>query len=726
MSVHQEIPSRLVLDRLADESGLAIAIVDASLIETSASNNNSICRTLNPDGEITGRCADFCGKALEKATEAGKSVGFVCHAGLDCRAVAMTSDERPVAAIVGRTFIRSENYRLATERAMKGDWQEHSPAALFENVLLSGSNAQIEKTINQLVDLAITIETAEAVDAVAVDTPIKKPVLAFEQTKDEIARLAEELNERTERQRFPDAERYIARIAVPNKETNDEQAAKPAISAPANERVSDAAAWRSFFGSLLSKDYQPACDAILQFLASHYGFRSLAWLERRENRFEDLTGYGTLQGRKIKLGIALDDPRLPEAVASEMPVELVERPKSSEQPRKMYLFPVPVGSDIPSALAVLDPITDEAKKHQIARLCHSVAPQLEILRLRGEVSRRDSLARAVRKFSDTLKTDNSDDFWLHLTLTSAELLQSERASLMVLDEKSGLLELKAVVGAHLDPAVDAEPGDRVSRIVFEKGRPAVVADVSATGLLPAPSERHYKTSSFISSPVALGDRNIAVINFTDKVSGANFDKRDLELIRAITPQIAVAIDRAGLKERAGEFEQLAVTDALTGLLNRRYIEERLLEEVKRSNRHGYPMSFLMLDVDHFKSYNDSFGHPAGDEALKLVASVIRDTLRGADVAARFGGEEFAILLPQTTDDEAAMIAERIRSNIENSQFQHRPVTVSIGVASCSSDLCSVPGLIKAADLALYDAKHKGRNRVRLFVEMDAGENQPQI
>ena len=727
MSVHQEIPSRLVLDRLADESGLAIAIVDASLIETSASNNNSICRTLNPDGEITGRCADFCGKALEKATEAGKSVGFVCHAGLDCRAVAMTSDERPVAAIVGRTFIKSENYRLATERAMKGDWQQHSPAELFENVLLSGSNAQIEKTMEKLVDLAVTIETVEAEREIAVDTPIKKPVLAFEQTKDEIARLAEELNERTERPRFPDAEQYIGRIAEPNAEAIDEPAAKTdvePISAPTDERVSDAAAWRSFFGSLLSKDYQPACDAILQFLASHYGFRSLVWLERRDSRFEDLTGYGTLAGRKVKLGIALDDPRLPEAVASEMPVELVERSKNAEQSRIMYLFPVPVGGDIPSALAVLDPIEDKAKKHQIARLCHSVAPQLEILRLRAEVSRRDSLARAVRKFSDTLKTDNTDDFWLHLTLTSAELLQSERASLLVLDEKSGQLELKAVVGAHLDTSSNAEPGDRVSRIVFEKGKPAVVADVSATGLLPAPDERQYKTSSFISSPVTLGDRNIAVINFTDKVSGANFDKRDLELIRAITPQIAVAIDRAGLQERAGEFEQLAVTDALTGLLNRRYIEERLLEEVKRSNRHGYPMSFLMLDVDHFKSYNDSFGHPAGDEALKLVASVIRDTLRGADVAARFGGEEFAILLPQTTDDEASMIAERIRSNIEQSQFEHRAVTVSIGVASCSSDLCSVPGLIKAADLALYDAKHKGRNRVRLFVEMDASSDEP--
>ena len=169
-----------------------------------------------------------------------------------------------------------------------------------------------------------------------------------------------------------------------------------------------------------------------------------------------------------------------------------------------------------------------------------------------------------------------------------------------------------------------------------------------------------------------------------------------------------------MKEKAGEFEQLSVTDALTGLLNRRYIEERLMEEIKRSNRHGFPMSFMMLDVDNFKSYNDAHGHPAGDAALKLVANVIRETLRGADVAARFGGEEFSILLPQTTGEEAVAIAERIRSNIEHADFPHRRVTTSIGVASCSAELCVSADLVSAADKALYEAKRRGRNRVVTF------------
>jgi len=182
--------------------------------------------------------------------------------------------------------------------------------------------------------------------------------------------------------------------------------------------------------------------------------------------------------------------------------------------------------------------------------------------------------------------------------------------------------------------------------------------------------------------------------------------------------LAVAIDRAALKEKAGEFEQLSVTDPLTGLLNRRYMDERLMEEIKRSNRHGYPMSLVMLDVDSFKSYNDQYGHPAGDLALKIVGHVIRETLRGADVAARYGGEEFAILLPQTTNEEAGTIAERIRRNIEAADFPHRTVTASIGIASCSAELCSATNIVSAADKALYSAKHGGRNRVVAFEEMN--------
>lgn len=173
----------------------------------------------------------------------------------------------------------------------------------------------------------------------------------------------------------------------------------------------------------------------------------------------------------------------------------------------------------------------------------------------------------------------------------------------------------------------------------------------------------------------------------------------------------------------GEFAQLSVTDPLTGLLNRRYIEERLSEEINRSDRSGEPLSFLMIDVDEFKSYNDRFGHPAGDEALRVVGSILRQNLRGADVAVRYGGEEFSVLLPNTNTEEAEAIAERIRSHIARTEFPKRQVTVSIGVASRLNGIQSVKDLISAADKALFRAKETGRNLVLVYDPiLDGGEN----
>ena len=126
------------------------------------------------------------------------------------------------------------------------------------------------------------------------------------------------------------------------------------------------------------------------------------------------------------------------------------------------------------------------------------------------------------------------------------------------------------------------------------------------------------------------------------------------------------------------------------------------------------MSMMLLDVDEFKSYNDTYGHPAGDTALKILANVLQDILRGADVAARYGGEEFAVLLPQTTSVEAGVIAERLRQRIEHTVFPKRKVTVSIGIASCSNEIETPEDIIGAADHALYEAKNHGRNNVQIY------------
>jgi diguanylate cyclase (GGDEF)-like protein len=424
-----------------------------------------------------------------------------------------------------------------------------------------------------------------------------------------------------------------------------------------------------------------------------------------------------LKTRQFKISLPADDKLLFDALENELSLELRERAKDEKNERQtISLFPVSVGGEIQSALVVADEITSETTKRHISRFCKTVASELEILRLREEVKRRNWLANAVEKFNASLKNIDTEDFWSNLMRVSAELMRAERSSLLVFDEKSDSLTVKAAVGATADNIKNEREniGERVARLVLQNGKPVVVGDVGKIGLQPAPLDWKYKTNSFISYPFSIGERRIGVLNVTDKADGLAYSEYDLELLNAIAPQVAVLIDRAALKNKAGEFEQLSVTDALTGLLNRRYLEERLSEEIKRSNRYGYPMSFMMIDVDDFKSFNDTFGHAEGDKALKMVGHSLRETLRSADVAARYGGEEFSILLPQTTPQEAETIAERLRENIASAEFSNRRITVSIGIASCCLELNSAQELIIAADKALYEAKRRGRNNVQIY------------
>jgi diguanylate cyclase (GGDEF)-like protein len=151
-------------------------------------------------------------------------------------------------------------------------------------------------------------------------------------------------------------------------------------------------------------------------------------------------------------------------------------------------------------------------------------------------------------------------------------------------------------------------------------------------------------------------------------------------------------------------------DALTGLSNRRAFDSFLLESYNRARRYGRPLTLLTADIDHFKSYNDSFGHPAGDQALQAVAEVLRDVARDTDLVARIGGEEFAILLPETNAIGARVLAERMRSRVADLSLR-RTLTISIGIATLSHATPTSAALLEASDAALYAAKRSGRNRV---------------
>jgi diguanylate cyclase (GGDEF)-like protein len=162
-----------------------------------------------------------------------------------------------------------------------------------------------------------------------------------------------------------------------------------------------------------------------------------------------------------------------------------------------------------------------------------------------------------------------------------------------------------------------------------------------------------------------------------------------------------------------DLEQECATDDLTGLGNRRSFQERLDTELTRGALNGAAVALVLLDVDFFKRYNDSYGHPAGDEVLRMLASLMRAACRAHDFAARVGGEEFALVLPGTTRESALVIAERLRRGVQRAVWPNRPVTISVGVALANPEGETSGSLAERADIALYQSKRDGRNRVTM-------------
>ncbi|MDO9300759.1 MAG: diguanylate cyclase, partial [Anaerolineales bacterium] len=173
-----------------------------------------------------------------------------------------------------------------------------------------------------------------------------------------------------------------------------------------------------------------------------------------------------------------------------------------------------------------------------------------------------------------------------------------------------------------------------------------------------------------------------------------------------------------IKHLNAGLEQLAMTDYLTNLYNRRYFIQRGTEEFKRARRNNQPLSLLMLDIDEFKTVNDTYGHEAGDMALQQVAAALKSSLREIDILGRMGGEEFAVLLPSTLLHEAVLLAERIQQIIASTPLEvpgaSLTITISIGVAVIANEMSGIDDLLRNADAALYHAKNSGRNRVMKY------------
>jgi diguanylate cyclase (GGDEF)-like protein len=305
---------------------------------------------------------------------------------------------------------------------------------------------------------------------------------------------------------------------------------------------------------------------------------------------------------------------------------------------------------------------------------------------------------------------------------SVHLTDAERGSLMLIDDDPSYLTIKAAKGINrrLMGEIKIKAGEGIAGKVFTEGKPVMVEDIEKNEWGIPRKRPNYRTGSFMSIPLKIGEQTIGVINISDKITGEIFSQDDLALLRSFTSYAVIALERSMYYSLAGHLKELSITDSLTGLFNRRYFEERFFEEIHRSERHNLSFSLAMIDIDDFKLFNDTEGHLAGDDILKNIANIAKDCLRVSDVIARFGGEEFAVIMPQTEKEEAFLVAERIRKSIKEQvpatwkSFPRDNITISTGISTFPYDGRDRKELIRNADKALYRGKMTGKDKTILW------------
>jgi len=323
--------------------------------------------------------------------------------------------------------------------------------------------------------------------------------------------------------------------------------------------------------------------------------------------------------------------------------------------------------------------------------------------LRSRLSRANVLAEVVRAVNSTVDPERVAEA---IVDAAAEWLPAPSWVVFAIDQ-SGTRTLGARgVGAAMESAAVA-----VGDWVLKHGKVCTAMDVASDNRFQADA-----AASAIGLPLVCRGRAVGALVGLDRAPSARepafTPATEAALLRALEPG-GIALENAIRVQRA---EALSVTDDLTQLYNSRYLSQVLRRETKRASRSGRPLSLLFIDLDGFKSINDSHGHLYGSRALVEAAAVIRQSARETDVVARFGGDEFALILPDTGSDGAAAVGERIRDRIDEFRFLASNglsihLTVSVGVASLPDVAASAEGLIQAADEAMYHVKEHGKNGI---------------
>ena len=324
---------------------------------------------------------------------------------------------------------------------------------------------------------------------------------------------------------------------------------------------------------------------------------------------------------------------------------------------------------------------------------------------------------------------NIDELAENMLDTITKALHTREASLLLPDTDSGDFTTRFAHRADgEEPAADPHlrKDNPILTWLAKEGKPLNIDSIDTIPELKGlwKDERHHliNSESELLLPIRSRGRLVGVLALTGRKSESPYYTEDISLLITMANEAGIVIDNALLYSDA---ILRAHTDGLTGLFNHRYFHERLDEEISRSSRFGTALSLIMMDLDLFKPYNDIYGHVAGDEVLKQIGQSIRHSVRGIDIACRYGGEEFTIILPETRLDDAYTVAERIRKTIELEMFTKQiPLTASLGLASWPADGVTKEELIACADGAMYLAKAMGRNQTCLSTDVVSTEALP--
>lgn len=301
-----------------------------------------------------------------------------------------------------------------------------------------------------------------------------------------------------------------------------------------------------------------------------------------------------------------------------------------------------------------------------------------------------------------------------------QLIPSDAWSMLMVDEERKELTFELALGEKSKDlsALRVKIGEGVAGWVAQTGKPTIVNDAARdprfTGKFD--SKTQFRTRSILCAPLISRGRTIGVVEIINR-RGGRFTQADLDVLLTLVEPCAIAIENAILFQKA---EQLTITDDLTKLFNSRYLNLYIGREIKRCKRHGIPLSVIFLDLDGFKGVNDQYGHLAGSSTLTEVGGILALAVRESDILARYGGDEFVVVLPETPPSGALVIAERIRRSIESHCFLEAQglaarISASFGIASYPDHALTPDGLIQKADQAMYRVKERDKNGIEVAV-----------